>query len=143
LKCLDAEEYFQKLPESEEFIVDALDDEFTENCWTKTDVTAEPISITQVDNSQKLPCKVKARKSKVRYKPICGYCGKEQESDYRLKQHELLSHTPLNQLSPSEVFTCDKCSREFKTKQSIRNHFIRAHTPKSEVFPCSICGKVS
>lgn len=73
---------------------------------------------------------------------MCGFCGKEQESEYRLRQHELLSHTPMNQLSPDEVFVCDLCARIFKTKQSMRNHFIRAHTPKTEKFPCSICGKV-
>lgn len=84
----------------------------------------------------------KKEKNKNRYRPICGFCGKEQDSEYRLRQHELLSHTPLNMLSPDEVFVCDLCARIFKTKQSMRNHFIRSHTPTTEKFPCSICGKV-
>lgn len=141
LKCLEADEYFQKLTSTQDS--DLLEEELTENCWTISDlneVTAEPIS--QLEKRDESPQKLKTRKMKIRYKPICGYCGKEQESEYRLKQHELLSHTPLNQLSSDELFVCDRCDRKFKTKQSIRNHFIRAHTPKSEVSCCSICGKV-
>ena len=126
LKILEANEYFTKL--RSEQIIDQEEKEVSDDLCSS--LTEESL-------------KTKKVKTKVRYKPICGFCGKEQESEYRLKQHELLSHTPLSQLPPNEVFTCDKCGRHFKTKQSIRNHFIRAHTPKNEVFPCSICGKVN
>lgn len=90
------------------------------------------------------PHKIEVRKSRnsQRYRPICGFCGKEQESEYRLKQHELIAHTPISKLSLDQIFVCDLCARIFKTKQSMRNHFIRAHTPKTDKFPCHICGKV-
>lgn len=86
--------------------------------------------------------RTKKEKNNARYRPMCTFCGKEQESEYRLIQHELLAHTPLSQMSPDDVFVCDLCARIFKTKQSMRNHFIRAHTPSTEKFPCSVCGKV-
>jgi hypothetical protein len=91
---------------------------------------------------ERIPQKSQPKESKSRHKPICRFCGKLQESEYRLKQHELQSHTPLCQIPQEEVLICDLCGRNFKTKQSIRNHFIRSHTPKDEVFPCSVCGKV-
>lgn len=157
LQCLKADEYFQTLSESEQeicetTIVEALEDVFVEdydtsvksnladNITTNQEPSPDTIAIKVKINQVK--AKPKKEKATKRYRPMCGYCGKEQESEYRLKQHELISHTPLNQLSADEVFVCDLCARIFKTKQSMRNHFIRAHTPKTEKFPCHICGKV-
>lgn len=157
IKCLEADEYFQVLAETsneQEMEPDATTSN-TQN--SESDVKRDPDNVDEGSflarqaqslsyemNFQETSIKVRTKKekNKSRYRPMCGYCGKEQESEYRLRQHELLSHTPLNQLSPDEVFVCDLCARIFKTKQSMRNHFIRAHTPKTEKFPCSICGKV-
>lgn len=75
-------------------------------------------------------------------KPICGYCGKEQQDAHRLRQHELSIHIDISELTPDQIFVCDLCGRLFKTKSLIRSHFIRAHTPKTETFPCPTCGKV-
>lgn len=157
LKCLEADEYFQRLEIELEQDDDRLSKQREEANLpernSETNFKAEPTSARQfrshpddvvVINIKDTRLKVKAKKEKnaKRYRPICGFCGKEQESEYRLKQHELLSHTPINALSPDEVFVCDLCARIFKTKASMRNHFIRAHTPKNDVFPCHICGKV-
>lgn len=139
-KCLKADEYFQGLLEVE---CCAIKDELEDIDDTQyTQYLDEAAQVKIGVQKSKLKAKVKKEKNKIRYRPMCGYCGKEQESEYRLRQHELLSHTPLSTLSPDEVFVCDLCARIFKTKQSMRNHFIRAHTPKTEKFPCSICGKV-
>lgn len=126
-KCLEANKVFNQLEET--FISNSVK--------IKSEDDSEDKNVNFLAKSSST-----ARKEKKRYRPICGYCGKEQESEYRLRQHELLSHTSITQLSPSEIIVCDFCGRKFKTKQSLRNHFVRAHTPKSEVFPCSICGKV-
>lgn len=152
LKCLEADEYFRALQselEDQEAVLSQetsqFHENFTINCYSEgieqVDEIEDKVIVIKVKDAR---TKVKAKKFKTpqRYRPICGYCGKEQESEYRLKQHELLSHTPLDQISPDEVFVCDFCARIFKTKQSLRNHFIRAHTPSGEKFPCHVCGKV-
>lgn len=144
-RCLEANEYFQEVALTEQ--ESGKEDDYMEpNCFTdnKDDSISTDLSAMKMPEMKTKGTKLrtKPRKLKSRYRPICGYCGKEQESEYRLRQHELLSHTSLHQLSPDEVFVCDLCSRVFKTKQSMRNHFIRAHTPKTEVYPCSVCGKV-
>lgn len=146
-RCLEANEYFQGLALTEQES-NKEDDYIEPICYTgyKDEVVSADLSVMKMPeikrSSAKPKPKPKKEKLKSRYRPMCGYCGKKQESEYRLRQHELLSHTSLNQLSPDEVFVCDLCSRIFKTKQSLRNHFIRAHTPKTEVYPCSVCGKV-
>lgn len=161
LKCLEADEFFRKqsneLDQLEYGEVDMLDEaalnqkELSSCCLAISEIKAEPEELRfdpefqshfEVEKLANDPAKVRKGKSAQRYRPICGFCGKEQESEYRLKQHELIAHTPISQLSPDEVFVCDLCARIFKTKQSMRNHFIRAHTPKTEKFPCHICGKV-
>lgn len=159
-KCLEANKYFQALKLSLEETNDQRETaSYTTispvDCESNTNNDSDGVDIKFLATKQSpvdkflanvketsFEEKSKKERNKRRYRPICGFCGKEQESEYRLRQHELLSHTPLNQLSPNEVFVCDLCARIFKTKQSMRNHFIRAHTPRTEKFPCSICGKV-
>lgn len=75
-------------------------------------------------------------------RPICRYCGKEQQDAYRLKQHELSVHIDISELTPDQIFVCDLCAGSFKTKYLLSSHFIRAHTPKTKTFPCPTCGKV-
>jgi RNase P subunit RPR2 len=123
MKLIEAEKYFETLSSDQKY---ELNDREQNEVYFALDI--EPFTRSK-------------KRSKVR--PICRFCGKLQESQYRLRQHELMSHTPLIQIQPEELYICDKCGRNFKTKQSIRNHFIRSHTPKDEIFPCSVCGKVS
>lgn len=75
-------------------------------------------------------------------RPICRFCGKEQQDAFRMRQHELSIHIDISELTPDQIYVCDMCGRLFKTKTSISSHFIRAHTPKTETFPCPTCGKV-
>lgn len=139
---MQADEYFQgvlrlSLHKNEEC---TLKEELEEG---KDELEAQNMcKVIFVKPDTKKPIKAKKDTSQNRYRPICGYCGKEQESYYRLRQHELLSHTSISQLSSEDRLVCDLCAKIFKTKQSMRDHFIRAHTPKTEKFPCSICGKV-
>lgn len=125
LQCLEANKFFQRIHET-----------------NRDNESNDTSKLIPEDSTKRSNDSMNKRKLKHRYKPICGFCGKEQESEHKLRQHELLSHTSLSELSPNEVFICDLCNRIFKTKQSLRNHFVRSHTPKTEVFPCSICGKV-
>jgi DNA-directed RNA polymerase subunit RPC12/RpoP len=161
IKCLEADEFFSKLSfeEAEEsfaapsffleehFIKENDEDESDDDIETPTAEAelsdSETESIPMKPEVKKMSEKAKTPRKKWKpYRPICGYCGKEQGSKYQLRQHELLAHTSIEQLSPDDLFVCDFCARPFKTKLSLRNHFIRAHTPKNESFPCSKCGKV-
>ena len=145
-KCLQADKYFQELLATNDSVIEDIycilikEEPRDYNEDTSKRLTEESSSV-QKPNSESKP-KAKRIMDRSRYQRMCGYCGKKQESEYRLRQHELLSHTPFSKMSPDEVLVCDLCARIFKTKSSIRSHVIRAHTSKIEKFPCSICGKV-
>lgn len=153
--CLSSDKQFQEIVDAEQKsngVIETIffEEEFSKNqeetkiCYKSSEKSED--ETLQVETSETIPVQpefvFKKPKNKSRYRPICGFCGKTQESEYRLRQHELIAHTSLSQLQPEEQFHCDICSRPFKTKQSIRNHFTVAHTSRNEVFPCSICGKV-
>ena len=71
---------------------------------------------------------------------ICDKCGREFESQRKLKMHDFSKHTRKPWSQQPDPKTCEICGKMFRMKRSLRDHIKKIHE-KILNHQCTTCGK--